>query len=222
MHILAVGRAAMDSTAAANVCGAAEKLSKRAGNTRRSHLKMSRGKLIIIEGVDQCGKSEISHALAARLGYTYFKNDAERREFGSNGSYFINTLRYGLTYFLSFLRQSDVGVIFDRCYPSEFTYAKAFGRETDWDVLRECDDEMARLGAVIVIAYRTSYDGISDDSHPHLIGPKRLKELDTLYQEFARWTHVPVLWLNVDDENLEREVSEVETFLRQRSVGGFE
>lgn len=162
-----------------------------------------------------CGKSEISRALCKERGYTYFKNDAERRNFGESNDYFINTLRYGLTYFLSFLRQSDVSVVFDRCYPSEYVYSKAFDRKTDWTVLKECDEEMARLGAVIIIPVRNSYDNINDDTHPHLVNSERLKMLHDLYVEFSHWTSCKVMFLNVDDENLQRELSEIHTFLQE-------
>ena len=182
-------------------------------------MSASRGKIIVIDSVDMTGKTEIAHALAKASGYTYFKNDAERKEFGTGSNYFVNVLRYGLTYFLSFLRQSKQGVIFDRCYPSEYVYAKAFNRETDWEVLRECDKEFARLGAVIIIPYRTSYEGIVDDSHPELIDSKRLAELERFYHDFATWTTVPVFWLNVDDENLEREIRDITGFLAKQNGG---
>lgn len=172
-----------------------------------------RGQLVIVDGPDMCGKTQVARAMASRFGLTYFKNTRERAEFGQKNDYFINTLRYGLTYMLDYLRQSDASVVFDRCYPTEWVYARAFGRETDEACLRWCDEEFARLGGKVIVLRRRDYDGIVDDTHPHLVDTARLKQLDALYVQFAGWSKAPVYYVEVDDEDLDRELADIERVL---------
>lgn len=176
--------------------------------------------LVIIDGPDMTGKSEIAHELEKCLvkygqHAPYFKNENERAMFGtaSAAEYFTNTLRYGMSYMLSYFEQSDSGVIFDRCYPSEWVYTRLFDRPTDHDALQKCDDRFAAIGMKIILTHRSSYAGRSDDSHPELIGSDRLQQLDTLYRKFAAWTKCEVMMLNVDDEDLKREVHDCLRFL---------
>lgn len=180
-------------------------------------------RIVVVDGVDMCGKTEIAKALSSSLSGVfhcpYFKNEMERKVFGTStaAEYFTNTLRYGMSYMTSYFEQSNAGAVFDRCYPSEWVYTRLFDRPTDAAALERCDDRFSKMGAKIILTYRTSYDGISDDTHPELLGPNKLRALDTLYRQFAEWTHCEVLMLNVDDENLERELHECLPFITQET-----
>lgn len=166
-------------------------------------------RIIIIDGPDMCGKTQIATEIARRFGYHYFKNSHERVEFGKDSDYFAKTLKYGLTYFIDFLAQTDVKVIFDRCHPSEFVYSRIFERATDEQSLEWCDSALARTGASVIIPFRTDYASVVDDSHPELVHSATLKKLHEMYVQFTLWTKIPTFWLNVDDENLEREIRDV-------------
>jgi hypothetical protein len=73
------------------------------------------------------------------------------------------------------------------------------------------DDWAARLGFIVVICRRSSYQGIKDDLRPDM----NLAELDRLYVEkFVPWTRCRTLLLNVDDEDLSRELRDIVTFLK--------
>lgn len=181
-------------------------------------MMLNRRRIIVLDGPDMCGKTQIGKRLAKETGFVYFKNDMERGAFGSASAeeYFTNTLKYGLGYFLSFLRQApDVSVIFDRCYPTEWVYAKAFSRKTDWECLLHTDMEFTRLRADMIFTRRKSYEGIVDDTHPHLIDSARLAQLDGLYAQFSDvWTSVRNKTIWVDDEDLDREMREIYDYLK--------
>lgn len=170
-------------------------------------------RIVIFEGPDGCGKTNISQALSESAEIPYFKNKDEWKNFVNDPSYFVNALTYGDPYFLSYLEQTKSSVIVDRWYPSEWVYSRVFDRPTSPTVLRKIDHRAASLGAKIIIPYRTSYDNVVDQFED-VITPNILRTVDGLYREFAEWTECDTLLLNVDDEDLSRELSEVITFLR--------
>jgi len=170
-------------------------------------------RIVIFEGPDGCGKTNISQGLSEFTTIPYFKNKDEWKNFVNDPSYFVNALTYGDPYFLSYLEQTQASVIVDRWYPSEWVYARVFDRPTSPAVLRRIDERAAALGAKIIIPFRTSYDNVVDQFED-VITPNILRAVDELYREFAEWTECDTLLLNVDDEDLDRELSEVKNFLR--------
>ena len=103
----------------------------------------------------------------------------------------------------------------DRGYPCEKVYSAAFDRWTDHDVIDRLDEVYASMHAKIVIPRRSSYASVKDQFES--ITPEKLEEIDKLYVEFAHWTRCEVLMLNVDDEDLKREISEIEDFVYDRT-----
>lgn len=180
-------------------------------NRSSAEIYQAKKRIIVLDGPDRCGKTHIGLELARRTGWTYFKNDAERENFGSDNeaNYFTGVLRYGLPFLTSFFRQSPYSVILDRCYPTEFVYSKVFERSTDENMLVKADHEFQELGANIFLLRRHSYDGLIDDTHPHRIDSQMLVKIDMMYDQFKNWTRVPVHTIYVDDENLDREVNEI-------------
>jgi len=172
--------------------------------------------IIIFEGPDQCGKTEIGNKLSKILNIPYFKNDSERQGFKDDKDYFINMLRYSDPFFLSYLRQSKADVILDRSFPSEYVYSKAFGRETDIEALKWVDEQYSRLNALIIVCYRTKYT-MDDDLCPERLNAKKLEEIDSLYREFSNtFTKCKVMFLNVDDENITREIGDIIKFMKEK------
>lgn len=169
--------------------------------------------VVIFEGPDRCGKTNIARELSKRLKIPYFKNSVEIDKFGIlDDEYFTKASRYIDTYMTDFLYQTKTSVIFDRNYPSEYVYPRVFGRKQDLSILKKIDDMHVKIGTKIIIPQRSSYTGIIDPVHPQ-INEDRLRELDELYEEFSIWSQCEVLRLNVDDEDLTREVNEVLAFL---------
>lgn len=169
--------------------------------------------IVIFEGPDRCGKTNIAQELSRRLKIPYFKNSVENDKFGIiDDEYFTKASRYIDTYMTDFLRQTRVSAIFDRNYPSEYVYPRIFNRKQDMTMLKKIDEAHFALGTKIVIPHRSSYKGIVDPVHPQ-INENRLREIDELYEEFSLWSQCDVLRLNVDDEDLVREVNEVLSFI---------
>ena len=173
--------------------------------------------IIIFEGPDGCGKTNIAKALEEKIGVPYFKNESEWSCFEDDPSYFINAITYGDPYFLSYLRQTQASVIMDRWYPSEWVYPRIFGRETDYGILRTLDNQAAELGAKIIIPHRTSYDNVVDQFES--IKPDNLLKIEEAYRLFSEWTNCQTFFLNVDDEDIDRELSEVMNFLGGNNNG---
>ncbi len=168
-------------------------------------------RIIIFDGPDMCGKTEMAQELSGRLGVPYFKNENEWKFFEKDPSYFKNAVTYGDPYFASYLKQTGASVIMDRWYPSEWVYSQVFNRETNLDAMAQIDHGMAKLGAVIIIPWRTSYDGLKDQFKS--VTTKKMEEIEVVYKAFGAWTDCKVFWLNVDDEDLDRELSEIMEFL---------
>lgn len=173
---------------------------------------MNKQTILAVVGPDMSGKTEITLALEKVLGIPRFKATSEHDTYLNAQDAFINQLRYADTRMVDFLKQTGYGVIFDRAWPCEFSYAKVFHRETDLGVLFQVDKAMADLGAKVIICIRSSYRNIIDDIDP-TTKEARLKLLDAAYREFFEWTACEVKLLKVDDEDLQREVSDILQFM---------
>jgi thymidylate kinase len=170
-------------------------------------------RVVIFEGCDKVGKTEMARELSSRLQVPYFKNKAEWKAFSLEPDYFVKALRYGDPYFYTFLRDTKTSVILDRSYPSEWVYSKVYGRKTDDDALKHIDSFAASFGVKIIIPYRSSYVGLKDDIHD--ISEYHLQKLSDAYEEFAKWTKCDVLRFCIDSENLEWEMKTIQEFLKR-------
>lgn len=175
-------------------------------------IEMVEQTVIIAEGPDRCGKTNIATELAHRIGVPYFKNKAEHQYFLKDPDYFIHAIRYVDTYFTSYLETTGASIILDRAWPSEWVYSQALGRKTDMAVLRDLDARHAALGTKLVIAHRTDYGGVRDE---YQVVNDNIRRIHDLYMELASWTQCRCLLLNVDDENLEREISDIRRFVNK-------
>ena len=184
---------------------------------RRCRKVVMSQQLIFFVGPDMCGKTEISKAVSRALGVPYFKATSEHTSFLSSrvskNDQFLNQLRFADPRVLDILRQTGHSIVFDRGFPCEYAYSKVMGRETDMVMLKHVDEAYAALGAVVVFCHRSSYSGIHDDLDP-TVGPELLIKLHNEYYDFlTNVSKCKRLWLNVDDEDLNREVTEVLDFV---------
>ena len=69
---------------------------------------------------------------------------------------------------------------------------------------------------MVIVPYRTTYFGLVDQFES--ITPGKLQEIDKKYKEIDEWTSCDVFYLNVDDEDLEREMKEIMGFLDGRGL----
>jgi thymidylate kinase len=169
---------------------------------------MSKHKIVIVSGPDRCGKSNIIEELSRRTGIPTFKAKAQREFFIGDRKNFLPFLRYGETTILDMVEQLGTSVIFDRLWPCEWVYSRCFDRESDDAVIAKLDERYAALNALIVVCHRSSYAGIEDDDDPS-VKQATLEKLDALYHDFARQAKTRCEFLNVDDEDLEREVTQI-------------
>ena len=154
----------------------------------------------------------MAQELSRRINVPYFKNRDEHKYFLADPSYFLHAARYVDTYFASYLEVTDVSIILDRAWPSEWVYSQALGRPTDMGILRELDERHSELGTRIIIPYRTDYSKCVDD---YEIVNQNIQKISDLYQEFQAWSKCSSLLLCVDHENLELEMNETMEFLQE-------
>ena len=165
-------------------------------------------RIFILDGPDQCGKSEISQHLAKTLKIPYFKNSIDKKAFANDDeNYFQNCMRYAEPFWLSYLEQSKTSVVMDRGYLSEAVYSKVFSRETDHDLIMKLDEMYSKLNTYIVFCFRSSYTGWYDDFDPKRIDSKTLWKLDSEYRLFLNTTKCRVINLCVDSHNLNEQTN---------------
>lgn len=155
--------------------------------------EMKHQTIIVMEGPDGCGKTNIGKALADEICVPYFKVETERRNW--HAGEFVKALEHDQTYIVQFLEQTGHSVLIDRAWPSEYVYSRVFGRQTNMDVLEEVDGRFAMLDAKIVLCLRNDYSVVQDD----LVDSSRLMGIHDAYLDFARWTRCKVTHLYVDD-----------------------
>jgi thymidylate kinase len=167
--------------------------------------------LIVFEGLDQSGKTSIAQILAKRIGYSYFKNPSEKKQFYIDDN--RTTWIVEGTYLFNLVEQGVVSkTILDRHLPSEYAYSYAYNRKTDQAKIVEFDVKLAELGAIIVFCFKDSYDGYNDWA---------VKQADRAkiaegFELYLAQTRMPYLKLNTTDQNLEREIDEITFFMRQQ------
>jgi thymidylate kinase len=177
---------------------------------------MTKQIVVAFAGPDMCGKTQMVKALSDTLNVPAYKAASEHADFIRTPERFIQNLRFADTRMFDMLKQCKYSMILDRCWACEFVYSKALNRQTDEETLKKVDEMAAGVGTKVIIARRSSYEGISDDLDPKRLNGSMLKKIDDLYVEFSKWTKCETLFLNVDDENLSREINEVLFWLNSK------
>lgn len=174
--------------------------------------------ILFFVGPDMCGKTQIAQEVAKVTGVPYFKATSEHTSFLSSrvskNDQFLNQLRFADPRVYDLLRQTKHSVVFDRGFPCEYVYSRVLGRETDMVMIKHMDEAWASLDARIIFCHRSKYDGIVDDLDP-TINASALNELHVTYLDFLEFTKCKVLELNVDDEDLKREVTDILAYLQE-------
>lgn len=173
-------------------------------------------RIVVVVGPDMCGKTQIAQGITRATGIPYFKSSSEHDAYLSSKTtrreLFLNQLRYADPRVVDLLKQTGQSVVFDRGWPCEHAYSQVMNRETDDKMLWHLDEQWASLDARVVVCYRDSYLGIHDDLDD-TIDPSVLTRLDEAYRDFTFRTRCRTYRLNVDDEDLHREVGEALAFM---------
>ena len=114
--------------------------------------------LIIFEGPDMCGKTEIAQAVSERLGIPVYKSGREHDLFHDKDAQYL-TLKYGNYEMIKILETTESNIMFDRFFPSEWVYSQVYDRTRDLDLVLEYDEYWAKLGGKIVWLDKPNMDG---------------------------------------------------------------
>ena len=150
-------------------------------------------RIIIFDGPDGTGKTNIAQGLRDRTNIPYFKFSGEADYWRKEQ--FRTALDFDQPFMLEYLKQTKVNLIWDRAWPSEWVYSRVFNRETNKILLERLDAEYAKLGTWIVIPLRVDY---SKNEKDDLVPPEKLQELHFGYNDFCKWTACNTLRIYVD------------------------
>lgn len=176
-------------------------------------MQNNKQQIIVLCGPDRCGKSTIVKRLSERLQIPSFKPKTDKDNF-KHPERFLGQLKYFYTGIVDYLEQTGQSVILDRSWPDEYVYSQVKKRETHMGTLGLVDEAFAALRARIIVCKRSDYKGWADDNDPEL-DERKLQEIsDKFVYDFTQWTACKkIMILNVDDENLDREVTDIEKWL---------
>lgn len=155
---------------------------------------MNDQRIILLDGPDGCGKTNIAKALSDKMRIPYFRMATQHENWRKNQ--FKTALQFDQTYLTEILKQTRHSMVIDRAWPSEWVYSKVFGRTTDNELLEKLDVEWSKLGAWLVIPFRQSFDDAREDE---IISKGQLLKIQAMYSDFIRWTRCNVINLYVDD-----------------------
>jgi hypothetical protein len=172
-------------------------------------MKSASQQVIIFEGPDGVGKTEIARELARRLEIPYFKPRVERANWKMGGDSFLNELRYGEIRELELVRQTGLSMVKDRGYPSEHVYSKVFGRQTDVDLLSSFDAAYAQLGVTVIICLMSDYGQARPDD---LVDAGKIWRLHDAYLEFKNLSLCKTYSIYTDllGKDIERQMRYIE------------
>ena len=173
--------------------------------------------IVWVVGPDMCGKTQISRALAERTGARYFKALSEHGTLVRTPAEFSAQTRYCEPRQIDMIVQLHARVVLDRGWPCEHAYGTVLGRTVDAASLAEIDRLSVQAGGIVVCCWRSTYDGIVDDIDARLTG-QTLQHIELAYRRFAATCMTPFVFVNVDDEDLDREVSEIVAALNRIAV----
>jgi hypothetical protein len=156
-------------------------------------------------GLDRTGKTTISKEFSNLTDIPYFKNPSEKKIFKNDN---LLALNYVAPTIYEICKQTDYSFIFDRGFPCEYAYSKAYNRETDYDLIFEIDRKFSFLNTTIILCDKPNlFDNFQDD----LVQKDKIKDIQKYYKEFINKTKCKVLYLDTSDENLDSQLK----FLQQ-------
>jgi len=165
-------------------------------------------KAVIFEGPDGCGKTHIAKAFVKRhVEFNYFKLKKDK-VYVKDVSPDILKLGHELEaeFFISFVRQVKFNAAFDRNYPSEICYGRAF-RAIDEKYWRIVDLEHSKIGTKIILCIKNA------KRKDTLFTRKQVEKVQKEYMRFAKETKCKILVLDTTDENLKEQLKKIDNFV---------
>jgi len=165
--------------------------------------------LLIFEGPDGCGKTNIAEAVGEKLGIPVYKSGREHEIFHDPQGQYL-TLKWANYEMIKLLETTGTSVIFDRFFPSEWVYAQVFKRKTDLELVKKYDAWWAALGGKIIWLDKTEMD-----TEDELIPASKYNEIRERYFDYMKETRCDLFYLNTGDRDLERQVEEICQFIEE-------
>jgi len=165
--------------------------------------------LIIFEGPDLCGKTNIAEEVSKRLGIPVYKSGREHDLFHDKNAQYL-TLKYGNYEMIKILDTTNASIMFDRFFPSEWVYSQVYDRTRDLDLVMEYDRYWASLGGKIIWLDKPEMDGKDE-----LIENTRYNEIRQRYDEYMALTECDIFRLDTTDRDLENQVNKICNFIKE-------
>jgi len=165
--------------------------------------------LLIFEGPDRCGKTNIAQAVGERLGIPVYKSGLEAQLFHDPEGQYLS-LKWANYEMIKLLETTKASVIFDRFFPSEWVYAQVFERKTDLELVRKYDAWWAELGGMIIWL-----DKPEMSEEDELIPASKYNEIRDQYFEYMKETQCDMLYLNTTDCDLTAQVDKICHFIEE-------
>jgi len=163
--------------------------------------------IVILDGPDGTGKTEISQGLSKVLRIHTFKNPLEGTLFRNKT--FQEEMKYVPEYIAAFLKQTGESIIFDRHYPAEYAYAKTLNRDFDEDKFWNIDKAFAAINTKIIICHKSTYTNYEDD----LVPMKCQEDIFRHYLVFATKSSCKNYFMDTSTQNLPEQLSTIVNWL---------
>lgn len=165
--------------------------------------------LIIFEGPDLCGKTNIAEQVSLQLDVPLYKSGREHDLFHDKNAQYL-TLKYGNYEMIKLLDTTNASVIFDRFFPSEWVYSQVYDRTRDLDLVLEYDRYWASLGGKIIWLDKPEMDGKDE-----LIDVSRYNEIRQKYEQYMSLTNCEFFRLDTTDRDLRTQVNKICNFIKE-------
>jgi thymidylate kinase len=165
--------------------------------------------LIIFEGPDGCGKTNIAQGVSERLGVPVYKSGKEPELFYEPEGQYLS-LKWANYEMIKLLEVTGTSVIFDRFFPSEWVYSQVFNRKTDLDLVKKYDKWWSSLNGIIIWLDKPTMD-VEDE----LIPSSKYNEIRMKYFEYMQTTQCHLLYLDTTDHDLHAQVDSICDFIKE-------
>lgn len=159
-----------------------------------------------MEGADMMGKTSIGAALSNKLDVPIVKMTRSEKWFDP----MIDLMYAGETH-CQLAQQTGYDFIYDRLFPSEYAYSRAYQRSTSHEKIISIDARYAKMGALVVVCFKDPKAYQEDDKG--IIDVAKYSQLTEWYKEFKKLSKCEVLMLDTTEENLEDQLKQIQEAL---------
>lgn len=156
--------------------------------------------IIIFEGHDMTGKSNIAKQLSAKLNIPVFKFTKQHDGIPD----FLNMLHFTAQCQTQICQQTNYSFIFDRFVGSEYAYAKFNNRPTDENKIFNLDSRLGKLNTIIIYCYKDEDKYIDDDLGRYTTDD--YNKIKTYYNQFLFKSKCKWIGLNTSQQNIKEQL----------------